>query len=128
MLLMGGRFNKNLIWRAFGFYIMYLIVSFGVVALIVGVISPKHPAPANWPDWTIQYVLGQLESLQSMSQLGDNTNMDALYVVTALGLCCAASGRECVSAPVPRRVTAVCWVVQCHAAWCLALAATSGWC
>ncbi len=72
-LVARGRFSKNLAWRAYGFYFMYALISFVVVLLIVGLISPKHPAPADWPEWTIQYVLGQLESLQTME-------FDALYV------------------------------------------------
>ncbi len=51
--------------RAYGFYLMYVVVAFLVIFLIVGFISPKHPQPANWPEWTLNYVLEQLESLQT---------------------------------------------------------------
>jgi hypothetical protein len=60
------RFAKNIKMRAYGFYSMYAFVAFLVILLIVGFISPKQPAAAVWPEWTIQYVLGQLESLQTM--------------------------------------------------------------
>ena len=65
-LLFCSRFAKNLAWRAYGFYLMYAVISFTVVLLIVQFISPKHPAPTDWPDWTIQFVLGQLESLGTL--------------------------------------------------------------
>lgn len=60
------RFAKNIKMRAYGFYFMYAFVAFLVILLIVGFISPKQPAAAVWPEWTIEYVLGQLESLQTM--------------------------------------------------------------
>jgi hypothetical protein len=59
--------------RAYGFYLMYVVVAFLVIFLIVGFISPKHPQPANWPEWTLNYVLEQLESLQTLE-------LDALCV------------------------------------------------
>jgi hypothetical protein len=38
---------------------------FLMVFLIVGVISPKHPQATPYPEWTLDYVLWQLESIAS---------------------------------------------------------------